>query len=70
MVTPKEKLQTKLAKINHGEEGVRKGSVSHTNKVEILPVKRLFGAGLNYKFPINIFIWIYRHLPFVRCPKN
>lgn len=61
MVTPKEKLQTKLAKINHGKGSVP-ACVSHTNKIEILPVKRLFGIGLNYRFPINIFVWIYRYL--------
>lgn len=62
MVTSKEKLQAKLTKINSGKEGRRKASGKGSVPIVECKQKRLFGAGLHYKFPINIFSWTYNYL--------
>lgn len=62
MVMVKGKLQTKLTKINSGKEGRRKVSGKGSGPTVKSKQKCLFGAGVNYKVVVNVFVWIYRNL--------
>lgn len=65
----KEGLSAKLSKLNPGCTGrdkpkkVVRVALRHSARpIENTNQESLFGAGQNYRFPVNVFVWLYRYL--------
>ncbi|HCN19529.1 MAG TPA: hypothetical protein DIS73_04490 [Planctomycetia bacterium] len=56
----KEKLQSRLTKVNSRKEDGRK--TSSGSDAPSMKGKQLFGTGMNYRVVINVFVWMYRCL--------